>query len=235
MGKGPVIFFDCDEVKNCSLVIMHGTFFNDSRILDVDTQQFLKDSNNGFTNIKSLYYTVVPPQIPAYMQTQVEQAFFLVYSGTKLLMMTNATETSFYLTLAEKQMANQALIDYRLQDYLDISNQTLFSEHYNFTSFVSGQSTLFGDLPLAIVNDVEVIQTYDQYSNLSLSISTTETNPIHPKLSAIVDGVEIKQEVLSFTSLPAGYFLLPPVFVHAMPGSNVTLLLQMFFNHTDAL
>ena len=43
-----------------------------------------------------------------------------------------------YLTLAEKQMANQALIDYRLQDYLDISNQTLFSEHYNFTAFVSG-------------------------------------------------------------------------------------------------
>lgn len=235
MGKGPVIYFDCDEVKNCSLVIMHGTFFNDSRILDVDTQQFLKDSNNGFTNIKSLYYTVVPPQIPAYMQTQVEQAFFLVHSGTQLLMMTNTTETSFYLELAQKQMANHALIDYRLQDYLDISNQTLFAAHYNFTSFVSGQSALFGDLPLAIVNDVQVIQTYDQYSNLSLSISTTETNSIHPMLSAIVDGTEIKHEVLNFTSMPAGYFMLPPVVVHAMPGSNVTLLLQLYFNHTDAL
>jgi hypothetical protein len=76
MGRGPVIYFDCHKaIRDCKLSVQDGVTITESKIFDVDTQLFIPDSGNEFSNIKPFFYTEVVPSLPANIAFMAEERF----------------------------------------------------------------------------------------------------------------------------------------------------------------
>ena len=103
-GKGPVVFFNCTELRNCTFEVSNGTFFNDSRVYDISTESYITDNTSEYTNIRSMFYTDVKPAIPEYLRDQLEQRFLLYFFGSNAVFMPNITEQEGYLTIASSKL-----------------------------------------------------------------------------------------------------------------------------------
>lgn len=81
-----------------------------------------------------------------------------------------------------------------------------------------------------IINDKNEIQTYDNTSIMSISIRNNTKSVIKPKLSLVENGVKLENDRFRIKAKKTGYFDVPPITVYGLPGTDLQLDIEFFFN-----
>ena len=180
-GKGPALFFDCTYKTDSTLEILKGAQFIDSKVYDVALGKDVESTGANHAIVKALYYTQCAPIVPLSMSTLVEQSFVASYFGTNGVFFANLTDYDAFKPIMATKLKDHETLTYVVQPYLAVTDNKEFRLRYHLDDFSVRGTTIFGDLPIAIVNDRRQVQIYDSVSLLTLEAAQATSKAV-PKL-----------------------------------------------------
>ena len=178
-GKGPALFFECAFLSDSKLSILDGAQFLDSKVYDVEQKKDVKSTGANHTIVKALYYTECEPIVPASLSNLVEQSFVVSYVGNNGVFFANQTEYDAFKPVMTAAVKAHETLNYVVQQPSAVTDNTVFRKHYGLDDFKVRSTTIFGDLPIAIVDDRILgrneVQIYDDRSQLTIEVAHTAT------------------------------------------------------------
>lgn len=161
--------------------ILKGAQFIDSKVYDVALAKDVESTGADHAIIKALYYTQCAPIVPLSMSTLVEQSFVESYFGTNGVFFANLTDYEAFKPIMAAKLKSHETLTYVVQPYLEVTDNKEFRSRYHLDDFSVRGTTIFGDLPIAIVNDQRQVQIYDSVSLLTLEAMQSTSKAV-PKL-----------------------------------------------------
>jgi len=90
---------------------------------------------------------------PRSLRDSLEQAFIVAYQGTKVVVMQDMKQYTDTLPMVKTKTTNMQAFTYIIKDAVDISTNAGPPKAYNLTDFQVRNSVMFGDFPLAILDN----------------------------------------------------------------------------------
>jgi hypothetical protein len=106
-GRGPDIFFKCENELECRLELGADNTFAGSKILNTKTK---KNLTAALTD--PVYYTKVEPVAPKSLRDSLEQAFIVSYQGTKVVVMQDMKQYTETLPMVKTKTTNMQAFTY---------------------------------------------------------------------------------------------------------------------------
>ena len=152
-GKGPALFFECTFLSDSKLSILDGAQFVDSKVYDVALGKDVESTGANHTIVKALYYTQCEPSVPPSLSNLIEESFVVSYIGNNGVFFANQTEYDAFVPIMMAKLKEHETLNYVVQQPLAVADDAAFRKRYGLDDFKVRSTTIFGDLPIAIVDD----------------------------------------------------------------------------------
>jgi hypothetical protein len=117
--------------------------------------------------------------VPASLSNLIEQSFVVSYTGNNGVFFANQTEYDAFVPIMTAKLNGHETLNYVVQQPLAVADDAAFRKRYGLDDFKVRSTTIFGDLPIAIVdnriNGRNEVQIYDDFSLLTLELAHTAT------------------------------------------------------------
>jgi hypothetical protein len=199
-GKGPALFFECTFLSDSKLSILDGAQFVDSKVYDVALGKDVESTGANHTIVKALYYTQCEPIVPASLSNLIEQSFVVSYIGNNGVFFADKTEYDAFVPILMAKLKEHETLNYVVQQPLAVTDNAAFRKRYGLDDFKVRSTTIFGDLPIAIVDDRtngrKEVQIYDDFSLLTIELAHTATGTVPIPAMLLPEGEEATARAL---------------------------------------